>query len=41
MAQLLAQFHMVEAMDVEGIVDSDALEAIERELGYTNPPLEL
>lgn len=29
-----AQFKIIEAMDYEGIVDSDALEAIERELGY-------
>lgn len=27
-----AQFKIIEAMDYEGIVDSDALEAIEREL---------
>ena len=29
-----AQFKIIEAMDYEGIVDSDTLEAIERELGY-------
>lgn len=29
-----AQFKIIEAMDYAGIVDSDALEAIERELGY-------
>ena len=31
-----AQFKIIEAMDYEGLVDSDALEAIEKELGYTN-----
>ena len=30
-----AQFKIIEAMDYAGIVDSDALEAIERELGVT------
>lgn len=30
-----AQFKIIEAMDYKGIVDSDALEAIEQELGYT------
>ena len=30
-----AQFKIIEAMDYAGIVDSDALEAIEQELGYT------
>lgn len=29
-----AQFKIIEAMDYEGIVDSDTLEAIEQELGY-------
>ena len=29
-----AQFKIIEAMDYAGIVDSDALEAIEQELGY-------
>ena len=29
-----AQFKIIEAMDYKGIVDSDALEAIEQELGY-------
>lgn len=29
-----AQFKIIETMDHAGIVDSDALEAIERELGY-------
>jgi len=36
-----AQFHIIEAMDAAGVVDSDTLEAIERELSYTDPPLEL
>lgn len=31
-----AQFKIIEAMDYKGIVDSDALEAIEQELGYTD-----
>lgn len=31
-----AQFKIIEAMDYAGIVDSDALEAIEQELGYTD-----
>lgn len=31
-----AQFKIIEAMDYEGIVDSDTLEAIELELGYTD-----
>jgi len=31
-----AQFKIIEAMDYENLVDSDALEAIEQELGYTN-----
>ena len=30
-----AQFKIIEAMDYAGIVDSDALEAIEQELGHT------
>lgn len=30
-----AQFKIIEVMDYKGIVDSDALEAIEQELGYT------
>ena len=30
-----AQFKIIEAIDYAGIVDSDALEAIERELGVT------
>lgn len=30
-----AQFKIIEAMDYKGIVDSDALELIEQELGYT------
>ena len=30
-----AQFKIIEAMDYAGIVDSDALEAIEREVGVT------
>lgn len=33
-----AQFKIIEAMDHEGIVDSDMLEAIEQELGYVDPP---
>ncbi len=31
-----AQFKIIEAMDYEGLVDSDALEAIEQELEYTD-----
>lgn len=30
-----AQFKIIEAMDYEGVIDSDTLEAIEQELGYT------